>query len=91
MAGLGAVNADLSFGATAPSDPPAATVITPQATLGSTPVNIVFSALSPGFVGLYQVALAMPGALPPSGSASLTVTAGSPSASTFTAIALATQ
>jgi len=89
MAGLGGVNADLNFGAAAPADPPAATAITPEATLGNTPVNVVFSELSPGFVGLYQVALAMPATLSPGGSANLTVTAGSPSAST--SIALATQ
>jgi uncharacterized protein (TIGR03437 family) len=89
MAGLGAVNASLSLGEAAPASPPAATVLTPQATLGNTPVNVVFSELSPGCVGLYQVAVAMPGTLPQGGSANLTVTAGSPSAST--SIALATQ
>jgi uncharacterized protein (TIGR03437 family) len=52
MAGLGAVNANLSFGAISPADPPAATAITPQVTLGNTPLNVVFSELSPGFVGL---------------------------------------
>jgi len=92
MAGLGAVNASLGFGEAAPANPPAATAVTPQATLGNAPLNVVFSELSPGFVGLYQVAVAMPGILPPGGSANLTVTAGSPSASTASApIALATQ
>ena len=89
MAGLGAVNASLSFGEAAPAIPPAATALTPQATLGNTPVSVVFSELSPGFVGLYQVAVVMPATLPQGGSANLTVTAGSPSASI--SIALATQ
>jgi uncharacterized protein (TIGR03437 family) len=89
MAGLGAVNANLSLGEAAPASPPAATTLTPQATLGNTPVNVVFSELSPGFVGLYQVAVTMPATLPAGGSANLTVSAGLPSAST--SIALATQ
>jgi uncharacterized protein (TIGR03437 family) len=92
MAGLGAANASLSFGEAAPANPPAATAVTPQAALGTTPVNVVFSELSPGFVGLYQVAVVMPATLPQGGSANLTVTAGSPSAPTASApIALATQ
>jgi uncharacterized protein (TIGR03437 family) len=89
MTGLGAVNASLSFGEEAPANPPAATAISPQVTLGSMPVNVVYSELSPGFVGLYQVAVAMPATLPQGGSANLIVSAGSPSAST--PIALATQ
>ena len=89
MTGLGAVNASLALGAVAPASPPAATAVTPQVTLGNMPVNVVFSELSPGFVGLYQVAVAMPATLPQGGSASLTVSAGSPSAST--PIALSTQ
>jgi uncharacterized protein (TIGR03437 family) len=89
MAGLGAVNASLSLGEAAPASPPAVTAVTPQATLGNTPVNVVLSELAPGFVGLYQVAVAMPATLPQGGSASLTVSVGSPSAST--PIALATQ
>jgi uncharacterized protein (TIGR03437 family) len=86
MAGLGAVNANLSLGEAAPASPPAATTLTPQATLGNTPVNVVFSELSPGFVGLYQVAVTMPATLPTGGSANLTVTAGLPSASTSIAL-----
>ena len=89
MTGLGAVNASLSFGEEAPANPPAATAISPQVTLGSMPVNVVYSELSPGFVGLYQVAVAMPATLPQGSSANLIVSAGSPSAST--PIALATQ
>jgi len=89
MTGLGAVNASLSLGEVAPANPPAATAVTPQVTLGNIPVSVLFSELSPGFVGLYQVAVAMPATLPQGNSANLTVTAGSPSAST--PIALATQ
>jgi uncharacterized protein (TIGR03437 family) len=89
MAGLGATAATVTLGATAPSSPPAVTAITPQATLGNTPVSVILSELSPGFVGLYQVTVAMPVTLPQGGAASLNITAGLPSA--FTSIALAIQ
>jgi uncharacterized protein (TIGR03437 family) len=91
MAGLGASNVDLTFGATAPSSPPAATAITPQVTLGNTPANVLSSDLSPGFVGLYQVTVTMPDTLPQGSSANLNITAGLPSASTSAPIALASQ
>jgi len=91
MAGLGAPAAPVTFGAAAPSSPPAVTAITPQVTLGNTPVSVVLSELSPGFVGLYQITLAMPATLPQGGSASLTITAGFPSAAASTSIALASQ
>jgi uncharacterized protein (TIGR03437 family) len=91
MAGLGAADVAMTFGATAPSSPPAVTAITPQATLGNTPVSVVLSELSPGFVGLYQMTVAMPVTLPQGGAASLKITAGLPSASTSTSLALAGQ
>ncbi|MGP8246281.1 MAG: CotH kinase family protein [Bryobacteraceae bacterium] len=90
MAGLGAVNTDLSPGAAAPASPPVSTVITPQVTLGDMPVTVVFSGLSPGFVGLYQVTVVMPPTLPQGGLANLTVIATG-SAATSMPIALATQ
>jgi uncharacterized protein (TIGR03437 family) len=91
MAGLGATATAVTFGAAAPSSPPAVTAITPKVTLGNTPVSVVLSELSPGFVGLYQMAVAMPFTLPQGGAASLKITAGLPSASASTSIALASQ
>jgi uncharacterized protein (TIGR03437 family) len=90
MAGLGAVNPDLSFGAAAPASPPVPTVVTPLVTLGGTPASVVFSGLSPGFIGLYQVEAALPATLPQGGVANLTVIATG-SAAASTPIALATQ
>jgi len=90
MAGLGAVNTDLSFGAAAPATPAISTAVTPQVTLGGTPATVVFSGLSPGFVGLYQVTVAMPATLPQGGLASLTVAAPGSAAASIP-IALATQ
>jgi uncharacterized protein (TIGR03437 family) len=90
MAGLGAVNADVGFGAAASTSPPVSTVVTPQVTLEGTPITVVFSGLAPGYVGLYQVSVVMPATLPQGGLANLTVSAtGSPAASV--PIALATQ
>jgi uncharacterized protein (TIGR03437 family) len=91
MAGLGATTVDVSFGATAPAEPPAITAITPLITLGYTPMNVISSELSPGFIGLYQTNVAMPGTLPQGGTASLNIIVGSPSARTSTSIALAGQ
>ena len=89
MAGLGAVKANLSFGTAAPASPPVTTVVTPQVALGDTAMGVVFSGFSPGIVGLYQVTVEMPSTVPPSGSATLTITAGLRSATLPIAIASA--
>jgi uncharacterized protein (TIGR03437 family) len=91
MAGLGAVNGDLSFGAAAPPSPPVTTVVIPQVTLGNTAMSVVFSGLAPGVAGLYQLTVDMPSTVPQGNSANLTVTAGLPSASVPIAIAPASR
>jgi uncharacterized protein (TIGR03437 family) len=91
MAGMGAPNTALAFGAPAPASPPAATAITPTVTLGYTPANVLTSELSPGSVGLYQMTVAMPETLPAAGSVNLNITAGLPSAFASASIALAGQ
>jgi uncharacterized protein (TIGR03437 family) len=91
MAGLGASSVALTFGAPAPASPAAATAIAPTVTLGNTPVNVITSELAPGFIGLYQMTVAMPATLPKVGSVNLNITAGLPSAFTSTSIALARQ
>jgi uncharacterized protein (TIGR03437 family) len=88
--GLGATTVDVAFGAAAPSEPAAFTAITPQITLGSMPLSAISSELSPGFVGLYQTTVIMPGTLPQGSSANFNVSAG-PSASASTPLALAGQ
>ncbi|MGA2120223.1 MAG: CotH kinase family protein [Bryobacteraceae bacterium] len=90
MAGLGAVTTDLSFGAAAPASPAISTVITPLATLAGNPLTVGFSGLAPGFIGLYQVTVALPATLPPGGAANLTMIATGAAAAS-TPIALATQ
>jgi uncharacterized protein (TIGR03437 family) len=77
MNGLGAVNQDLAFGAAAPQEPLLSTVVPPQVTLGNTALDVMFSGLTPGFVGLYQVNASVPANLPPGMSALLAVTSSS--------------
>jgi uncharacterized protein (TIGR03437 family) len=91
MTGLGATTVDLTFGAPAPEEPPALTAMTPLVTLGTTPLSVISSELSPGSIGLYQTTVVMPGTLPPGSSANLNIAAGFPSATTSTTIALAGQ
>jgi uncharacterized protein (TIGR03437 family) len=62
--GLGAVDATQSSG-----DPSSATALTrtntaPTVTLGGSPATLLFSGLTPGSVGLYQVNVAVPSAAP---------------------------
>jgi uncharacterized protein (TIGR03437 family) len=86
--GLGATTVDVAFGAPAPSEPPAITTITPTVTLGGTPLTVVNSELSPGFIGLYQTTVDMPDTLPGGNSESLNITAGSSATSTSTPVPL---
>jgi uncharacterized protein (TIGR03437 family) len=90
MTGLGSTTVDQAFGAAAPSEPAAIASMTPQVTLGSMPLSVISSELSPGFVGLYQATIIMPGTLPQGSSANFNVSAG-PSASASTPLALAGQ
>ena len=52
------------------------TTQTPTATLGGVEVPVVFSGLAPGFVGLYQVNLALTGAVPSGPAVPLQITQG---------------
>ncbi len=72
--GLGAVTPDVPIGGVPPANSVATTIITPQLTLGTAPMNVLFSGLAPGFVGLYQINAQMPATLPPGASAQLTLT-----------------
>jgi uncharacterized protein (TIGR03437 family) len=63
--GLGDVTNRPNLGAPAPDSPRlASTVVQPTVTIGTVPVTPVFSGLSPGFVGLYQVNLQIPSNAP---------------------------
>ena len=58
--GLGYVDRTPSLGSASPSTPPAMTLVKPTVSVGGGDANVVFSGLSPGFVGLYQVNLQIP-------------------------------
>jgi uncharacterized protein (TIGR03437 family) len=72
--GLGAVTPDVPLGGDPAPGSLATTIITPQLSLGSASMNVTFSGLVPGYVGLYQVNAQMPAALPQGTSAQLTLT-----------------
>jgi len=63
LVGMGATDPAVASGAAAPSDPPATTVVQPTVTVGGQPADIVFAALMPGAVGLYQIELTVPAGL----------------------------
>ena len=74
--GLGPTDVQPASGEPAPSTPPFANTKTPPTvTIGSATGRINFSALSPGFVGLYQVNVGIPSNAP-TGTQTLTLTIG---------------
>lgn len=76
MTGLGQVTPTVASGAPAPSNPPASSVVTPAVTLGGVVLPVSFAGLTPGQVGLYQVNVQVPSAVPQGLSVPLTVSQG---------------
>ncbi len=62
--GLGRVNNRPGSGLASPSGPLAATVETPEVSIGGRPAQVLFSGLAPGIVGLYQVNVTVPNDAP---------------------------
>jgi len=73
--GLGATSNAPPAGVASPSNPLAETVLKPTVTIGGANAQVLFSGLSPGFVGLYQINAIVPEPIS-SGSLNLTVTMG---------------
>jgi uncharacterized protein (TIGR03437 family) len=62
--GLGPLSQNLTDGYGAPSNPPATTIDPFQVTVAGVQCQILFSGLTPGIVGLYQINLRLPNQLP---------------------------
>jgi uncharacterized protein (TIGR03437 family) len=60
LSGMGATNPPVPTGSQAPSSPLALTAIQPQITIDGAPADVVFSGLSPGSIGLYQIDVRIP-------------------------------
>jgi uncharacterized protein (TIGR03437 family) len=73
--GLGAVSPSGITGQLAPDSPLSFTTAAPTITIGGVPVQVANSVLTPGYVGLYQIGIVVPGGLP-QGAQSLVVTIG---------------
>jgi len=64
VTGLGPVDQQLPNGLGAPGNPPANTIDPYTVQVAGEAAQILFSGLSPGFVGVYQINLVLPGDLP---------------------------
>ncbi len=60
LTGMGATNPPVPTGMLAPGSPLALTSIQPQVTIDGVAANVVFSGLTPGGVGLYQINVQIP-------------------------------
>jgi uncharacterized protein (TIGR03437 family) len=75
LTGSGPTDVALADGAPASAAPLARAMSQVSATLGAAPAQVVFAGLTPGFVGLTQMNIQLPEALPP-GDYPLTITIG---------------
>jgi uncharacterized protein (TIGR03437 family) len=72
-AGLGAVTPEVAVGNAAPASPLSQTVKPATVTIGNTQAQVLFSGLTPGFTGLYQVNAIVPANAPTGGAVPLTI------------------
>jgi uncharacterized protein (TIGR03437 family) len=83
--GLGATNPPLQTGQPgATSTPFNETVQKPVVLIGGLPAEVSFSAIAPGFVGLYQVNARLPAAVAPGSAVTLQIQIGTRSSNTVT-------
>lgn len=82
--GLGAVSNRPATGAAGPGGPLALTAATPTVTIGGVNATVSFSGLAPGFVGLYQVNVAVPLTAPQNGAVPVVLSVGGVASNTVT-------
>ncbi len=86
--GMGAVDQTVADGAGAPGTTPgssaANTLLSPTVTIGGVPAHVIFSGLTPGAVGLYQINVTVPTGLAPGGQVPVIVTMGGQTSPTLT-------
>ena len=64
MTGIGDVSSPPPTGASAKASPLSSANLLPALTVGGAPAQVFFAGLTPGFVGLAQINLQLPDALP---------------------------
>ena len=82
--GLGAVSNPPVSGAASPGTTLSTTTTVPSVTVGGVPATPTFSGLAPGFVGLYQINLAVPAATAAGNSVPIVITMGGVTSNTVT-------
>ena len=71
--GLGATNPAVRSGEAAPASPLAKVVTPVTVTIGGQPATVQYAGLTPGYAGLYQVNVQIPGGVTPGASVSLVI------------------
>jgi uncharacterized protein (TIGR03437 family) len=82
--GLGPVSNRPASGVASPATPPAASLSTPTVHIGGVQTQVLFSGLTPGYVGLYQVNAQVPANAPAGNSVPVALTATGTSSNTVT-------
>jgi uncharacterized protein (TIGR03437 family) len=82
--GLGGVSHQPATGSPAPYSPLAVTTITPLVRIGWVPATVLFSGLTPGTVGLYQVNVQVPATAPRGASVPVVINANQWDSNTVT-------
>jgi uncharacterized protein (TIGR03437 family) len=76
LTGMGDVTPQIGDGDVSPSDPLSLTLAQPAVTLGGVPLEVLYSGLVPGQIGVYQINVAIPEGVPEGLEVPLTVTQG---------------
>ena len=82
--GLGVVSNQPASGAAALFSPRSMVVPLPTVTIGSVPASVLYAALTPGLVGVYEVDVSVPAAAPTGAAVPVVMTAGSVVSNTVT-------